>query len=409
MATGVTLSTDLTNSAVTNYQREYFRLAALPEYMPIHSQFVNWKMTIPDKAGFGGTFDWPVYGKLDPTTAALTEGADVTPIKFDDYNITLSPAEYGQVTSYTNLAQFKSRVDIQKQVAELVTMARVQSQDMIVRKQIYGHGSDLPTQTIQKDGTAAMSGLDGPTDSISWAFLMELGMQARQRGIRPLDGSRFATILPPLLTYDLKNLTEFKTVGYYQDKANIYQGEIGELAGFRIIESPQAKVFWGAGTALQTATTLSAAANAGDTTVTVANAAGIAGGDYVTIGTVETSSVSPSANLEQVYVVSVNSTTLTIQGAGDGTNLGLRYNHAANESVVEAYNVCGIPVIGKDSLIGCHSQGTGRFGVPKFKEGLDLLDRIFYAGWYWYGGVERVERNFLLGKVAATKWTIGCD
>ena len=64
------VAADLTNSAVTNYKREYMRLAALPEYQPIHSQFVDWKETIPDKGGFGGTFDWPVYGNSIPPLAS---------------------------------------------------------------------------------------------------------------------------------------------------------------------------------------------------------------------------------------------------------------------------------------------------------------------------------------------------
>lgn len=406
-----TLSTDLTNSAVTNYQKEYFRLAALPEYQPIHSQFVNWKMTVPDRGGFGGTFDWPVYGKLDPSTGVLTEGADVAPVTFDDYNITLSPAEYGQVVSYTNLAQFKSRVDIQKQVADMVSMSRVQSQDMIVRKAIYGHGSSRPTQTIHIDGSAAMTDLIGTADTVTWAFFTQLAMQARARGIMPVDGRNFATVLHPLVVYDIQQLTEFKNVGYYQDKSLIYEGEVGTIGGFRIIQSPQAKIFWGAGAAQSSAanTTLSNPYNKGATEIVVASASNIAVGKYLTIGTVETETVAPGANLEQVYVTGVNGTTLTIQGAGDGTNLGLRYDHAAAEVVTHDYNVAGVPVIGKDSLIGAHGASTGRFGVPKFKEGLDLLDRIFYAGWYWYGGVARVERNFILGKVATSLWTIGSD
>ena len=407
-----TKSTDLTNSAVTNYKREYMRLAALPEYQPIHSQFVDWKETIPDRGGFGGTFDWPVFGKLDPATSQLTEGVDISPKSFSDYNVTLSPGEYGDAVSYTNLAQFKSRVDIQAQVAEMVTMSRVQSQDMIVRKSIYGHGSSRPTQTIHIDGSAAMSSLTGAssTDTPTWAFFTELAMQARARGIMPKDGTNFVTILHPLLVWELKQLNEFKYPGFYVQPDRLsYAGEVGQFGGFRIIESPLAKVFWGAGTTLQTATTLSAAANKGATTVTVADATGLAAGNYITIGTVETESVSPAANLEQVYITGVDSSTLTIQGVGDGTNLGLRYAHASGEAVVEAYNVAGIPVIGKNSLLGAHGSSTGRFGIPKYKEGLDLLDRVFYAGWYWYGGVTRVERNFMLGKVALSKWAPASD
>ena len=89
--------------------------------------------------------------------------------------------------------------------------------------------------------------------------------------------------------------------------------------------------------------------------------------------------------------------------------MGFRYDHAAGETVTNDYNVAGIPVIGKNSLLGAHAASTGRFGTPKFKEKLDLLDRMYYAGWYWYGGVARVERNIMLGKVALSQYTIGSD
>ena len=100
---------------------------------------------------------------------------------------------------------------------------------------------------------------------------------------------------------------------------------------------------------------------------------------------------------------------VTIQGVGDGTNLGFRYAHAAGEPVTRNLNVAPIPVIGKNSLLGAYGSSCGKFGQPKFKQGLDLLDRVFYAGWYWYGGVTRVERNIMLGKVALSSYTTGSD
>lgn len=407
----ITLSSDLTNLAVTNYRKEYFRLAALPEYTPLHSQFVDWKETIPDRGGFGGTFDWPVFGRLNPNATPLTEGVDVTPKSFKDYNITLSPAEYGDVVAYTNLAQFKSRVDLQKEVAAMVSAARVHSQDMIVRKAIYGDGSK-PLQTIHIDGSSAMTALSGANDTPTWAFFTQLAAQARARGIMPRDGIHFFTVLHPLTVYEIKQTAEFKNIGYYQVPDNIYMpGEVGSFGGFRIIESPQAKIYWGAGAA-QTATvdtTLNGAVSAGATSIVVASATNIVAGKYLTIGTPETESTPPASNLEQVYVTGVSGTTISIQGVGDGTNLGLRYAHSDGETVTTDYNVAAIPVIGKNSLLGAHGASCGRYGEPKFKQGLDLLDRVFYAGWYWYGGVTRVERNLILGKVALSTWAPGCD
>jgi hypothetical protein len=121
-------------------------------------------------------------------------------------------------------------------------------------------------------------------------------------------------------------------------------------------------------------TTLTNAYNAGSTTIVVGSGANIANGDYLTIGTVETESVSPSSNLEQVRVVSGGgTTTLGIRGLGlykpDSNNktTGLYFDHAAGEAVVEKYNVCGIPILGKNSLIegplGDRMPDLAKFGA----------------------------------------------
>jgi hypothetical protein len=188
------------------------------------------------------------------------------------------------------------------------------------------------------------------------------------------------------------------------------------LAGVRFLVSPQAKVFWGSGTAVPTdaVTTLAAAYPAGATTITVAAGTNIADGEYLTIGTVETESVSPGSNLEVVKVVSGGgTTTLVIQGLGlykpDSNNKtnGLRFSHASGEAVLQNYNVCGIPIIGRNSLIGVHGARTGRYGQSGYTDGLDILGRFGYVWWYWYGGVARVDRNLILGKVAVSSFTLG--
>jgi hypothetical protein len=179
------------------------------------------------------------------------------------------------------------------------------------------------------------------------------------------------------------------------------------LAGIQFLPSNMGRLYLGAGTAAQAATTLNGAVSKGATTCVVTDATGMAAGNYLTVGTLETESVNPGANLEQVYITNVNGTTITVRANGNNDNFGFRFNHASGESVVEAYNVAAIPLIGKDSLIGVYGSDSKEYGIPKFRDDLDILNRFDYYGWYWYGGVGVIQKKIVLGKCAVSRSIIG--
>mgnify|MGYP007068789584 CR=1 FL=1 len=130
-------------------------------------------------------------------------------------------------------------------------------------------------------------------------------------------------------------------------------------------------------------------------------------GEYVTIGTLETESVKPGSKLEQVLGTAVDTNTLTVRANGNNDGFGLRFNHASGEAVNVCYNVAAIPLIGKNSLIGVYGSDCGEYGVPKFRDDLDLLNRFDYYGWYWYGGVGVVQKRVVLGKCAVSRFVLG--
>lgn len=405
----ITKTTDLSNTVVTRYEKEYLLNAI--EKPGVWAQFIDWQTPIPESGGSGSTLDFPIYSEQDLVEDSLTEDADIQPDTISDGNITLTPAEYGKMFAVSKKARYLSRVPIEQVLGKLVSQNRTKSIDRILRRSATGYGSVRPTQTLQIDGKGVMSGLTGAAgaNKITYDFLTDLSTYASSLDIEPFESTGYHAIIHPLLAQDIKSLTEWKNIGYYQDTANIY-GAIEKpftLAGITFIPSTQGRLYLGSGTAVQAATTLSAGANKGATTITVQSATNLTAGDFVTIGQVETESLAPARNLEQVKIISVSSNTLTIQGNGPNDAFGLRFNHASGESVVEAANVAAIPLIGKNSIIGVHGSDAGRYGVAKVKDGLDYLDRFRYFGWYWFGGTACVQKRIILGKCATTKWTIG--
>lgn len=406
----ITKAGDLTNSVVTKYERQYYITGA--KRPGVWAQFIKWQPPLTENGGNGSSVNFPIYSDQDLVDNALPEDEDITPSIISDGNVAVTPDEWGKVFAISKKSRLQSRTNLNEVMGDLLARNREKSVDRVLRRASCGYGASRPSQTLHIDGSATMASLtaNSGTDTVTYAFLMELAAQAASMDIEPFEEAGFLAIIPPLLALDLKLLTEWKSVGYYQDKMNIY-GAVDKpfsMAGITFVPSNLGRIYLGSGTALQSATTLSAAANQDATTVVVASATGLSVGDYITIGTVETESVSPGVNLEQVLITGVSGTTLTIQSRGRNDGFGLRFNHASGESVVEAYNVGAIPLIGKESLIGVYASEAGQYGIPTFVDGtLDTLKRMKYYGWWWYGGVGAVQQRVMLGKVALSKWIRG--
>ena len=60
-------------------------------------------------------------------------------------------------------------------------------------------------------------------------------------------GGYYVAIIGPDTMYDLQEDEAFVKVSQYQDKENIYTGEVGRLFGVRLVETTEAKIFEGTG------------------------------------------------------------------------------------------------------------------------------------------------------------------
>ena len=407
----VTKSTDLTNSAVTNYRKEYMLVAASRK--EVFGQFVDWQDPISDEAGFGKTLDWPLYGELDPIETPLTEDADVTPTSITDANMTLSPVELGRAIGKTQLASFQSRTNVQQVHGKMVSLDRINSVDRYIRRTVTGFGNDYPTQRYYVDGSTTMASLTA-ADVPTWDWLNELVVYAKSLGMEPFEDGKFMAVVHPLFTLELMKFNEYRVTAMFQNQEMLKYGyKAGEMAGINFIESHQARIHMSAGTATLTDTTLNGAVAAGATSVIVTTDNGLAVGDYMTVGTAETESLTAAQMVatkpETVLVTGVGSTpTINIRGVGNKPgNFGLRFDHASLEEVTVAPFCASIPILGKNSIKGAFAVRTGRYGEPGIKEGLDIMDRIVYFRWYWYGGLARVDNYCVLGRCALSKKVVG--
>ena len=383
---GKTGVAELDDSVKVKYMTDYLLAAA---NRSVWSQFVDWDSI---KEGQGGSsFNFVAYEAMesDDLGAKLPEKDDIEATALTDSSITVTPYEYGRRVTLTSLLRFQSHVKTREATARLVGQNMTDTVERAIRRGVLGG-----TNTFMPSGVVARTDLDTTSDKVSFTFLSQLVAMANSMGIEPF-GEEFVAVIHPALEPDIIGLTEVKGIGYNYPEP-LYKGEMARLCGIRFVRSRFGKLYLSGGTVAQAATDLNGAVVAGATSITVTTGTGLAAGDWITIGTLE------SATAEQVQITDASGTpTLTVKGAGNGaSNFGLKYAHADAEAVTEAANVAAICLLGANSVKGLYGSNTGKYGKSVIKEDIDSLNRLLSLGWYWYGGLGIVPKYVLRGEVA---------
>lgn len=352
----------------------------------------------------GSTINVRFQQRLPFNTDTINEKADITPRQVTDNVSAISINEYGDAVQYSNFLTLVQMGDARKEIGKAIADQHVGSLDRLAGRQYY----EGNTVVLRANSVAARVNLDSTSDILSNSGV---GMSFIAQGISILRGqgapgftsdsngqAKYATVIHTALAQDLPETSGYLPALQYREGAmTLFNGEMGELRGLRFTESVQGKVYPGAGTAAQAATTITAAVSAGGTSFVVADATGISVGDFVTLGTVEDGSTATTETysaavkrLETVLVTGVSGTTITVAGmgyaAGAAQTPGLRYDHPSGETVTEAALVAAIPIFGPESVMKAYAVPEGPFGHAVVSGPFDTLQRFHNVGWYFVGG-----------------------
>lgn len=415
----IATTTTMSASVVTAYEKDYLYFADLQtswaKLLYPHMR----KEIVGGKDLRGKTIQVPIYSDIAEVTASLSETSDVTPVGMDDSYVQVVMAEEGNVVQTTRfLENIAAYTDIGKVAARMVAKNMAVRRDKILRNAIVFNATDV----IYGGSATSRATCDTTSDKITYAKIVEAVERARSKGVPALPDDTYFTVIHPALIADLVTLDEWKYPAYYQNASIITDGsfkgiENGKLPGefarlydLRFVRSPYGKLFLGAGTPAQTATTITADAAAGATTIVVADATGLAAGNYITLGTVE-SGTTVRHTTEQLMITAVDSLTLTFKAGGsegvvgDG---GLKFAHASGSAVVEAPNVAAIPILGPESAVIAFAQDVGWEGEVALEwSPTQLPKRFINHSWYWVGGAKIVDQNVVQIECATTGNVIG--
>ena len=199
----------------------------------VHDQFAQ-KRNIPQNGG--KTIEFRKYGSLPKATTPLNEGVTPDGRKMDVTAITATVAQYGDYIKITDVLKLTT---IDNTLVEAVTMLGDQSGktlDTITRDAMAAG-----TNVIYSGGRASRANLT-TSDKLTVGLIKKAATQLKRFDAPKINGS-YVGIVHPSVAYDLMNDSEFVEWHKYARPEELYEGEIGKIAGVRFVESTEAKIW----------------------------------------------------------------------------------------------------------------------------------------------------------------------
>lgn len=173
---------------------------------------------------------WVDVPDIDVNTTPLTEGSRPSKRALSLNTVTCSTTQYGDLVAITDVAKVKSPIQIVPIAAEHVRRQAAETVDQITRDAVSAGGT-----AFYADGVANRAALDS-THKADVADLRKLNETMFAASIPKFSDGFYRLLCSPNVSYDVQSDTNFQAAYQYVDNMPLLKGEVGRIAGFRVIE-----------------------------------------------------------------------------------------------------------------------------------------------------------------------------
>jgi N4-gp56 family major capsid protein len=201
----------------------------------------------------GDTVTFTIYDNLSPVTTELSdEYSDVTRVPMGETQKSIALKEYGNVVTLTNKLRVTAFDNIDLAAARVVGHNMATSMDLIARATYDAQvGGDYVTYA----GGGASPGEIGADDVITAELVRKIYNKLERANVPKLGGGFYVAVLHPDVIFDLRNegygtaanAGTWRAPREYAAPETIFNGEVGEFEGFRIVSTSNARIQSGAG------------------------------------------------------------------------------------------------------------------------------------------------------------------
>lgn len=210
----------------------------------VHDQFGQ-KRPIPKNGG--KTIEFRKFAALAKATTPLTEGVTPDGKGLTVTTITATVAQYGDYITQSDVLELTSLDNTILEATKLLGRQAGLTLDTIVRNVLHSGTNVTYCPKVAAGGaeTAVTSRkeLDN-TCQLTVKVVQQVVAKLRAQNA-PTIGGKYVSIIHPYVAYDLMRDPEWIDAHKYANPENLYEGEIGEVAGVRFVQTSEAKIYDG--------------------------------------------------------------------------------------------------------------------------------------------------------------------
>ena len=206
----------------------------------VHDQFGQ-KRPIPKNGG--KIIEFRKFAPLAKALTPITEGVTPDGKSLEVSTITAEVAQYGDYITQSDVLELTSLDNTILEATKLLGRQAGVTLDTVVRDIL--HETTNVSYCPKSDGTAvtSRSALDN-TCQLTVKEVQKVVAKLRAQNA-PTIGGKYVAIIHPYVAYDLMRDPEWIDAHKYCKPENLYEGEIGEVAGVRFVQTTEAKIYEG--------------------------------------------------------------------------------------------------------------------------------------------------------------------
>ena len=210
----------------------------------VHDQFGQ-KRPIPKNGG--KTIEFRKFAALAKATTPLTEGVTPDGKALTVSTITATVNQYGDYITMSDVLELTALDNVVLEATKLLGRQAGLTLDTIVRNVLQSGTNVTYCPKVGTNGAeTAVTSRDGldTTCQLTVKVLQQVVAKLRAQNA-PTIGGKYVAIIHPFAAYDLMRDPEWIDAHKYAKPDNLYEGEIGEVAGVRFVQTSEAKIYEG--------------------------------------------------------------------------------------------------------------------------------------------------------------------
>ena len=209
----------------------------------VHDQFGQ-KRPIPK--GSGKTIEFRKFSPL-PKANVLTEGVTPDGNSLNVSSITATVAQYGDYIVQSDVLELTSLDNTILEATKLLGRQAGLTLDTVTRNVLQSGTNVTFCPKIGTNGVETKvedrADLDN-TCQLTVKVIQQVVAKLRAQNAPTING-KYVAIIHPYVAYDLMRDPEWIEAHKYANPTNLYEGEIGEVAGVRFVQTSEAKIYDG--------------------------------------------------------------------------------------------------------------------------------------------------------------------